>query len=136
MGPSALQVYSQLGFSHNTFLQIVIAPSFQRWHAYVQQTKMDPSLVPSAASLSECMYWGSNLKLNTDSIDQCYVTNSLFFMHSINVWKRWMASLWLKLKVFLIVAMMSASTPSGSPLKGNTPCQTLFILFIFTTKTT
>ena len=63
-----------------------------------------------------------------DEVHQCFVTNSLFFMHSISVWNRWMASLWLKLKVFLIVAMMSASTPSGSPLKGNhqyTPSQTV-----------
>lgn len=40
-------------------------------------------------------------------------------MHSIRVWKRWMASLWLKLNVFLMVAMMSVSTPSGRPLYNN-----------------
>lgn len=57
--------------------------------------------------------------LDDSDVSISAVTNSLFFMHSINVWKRWMASLWLKLKVFLIVAIMSASTPSGSPLKTN-----------------
>lgn len=46
-------------------------------------------------------------------------TSFLLFMHSISVWNRWLASLWLKLKVFLMVAMMSASTPSGSRLWEN-----------------